>query len=666
MAQIVHPGARERFIQERSLTQIRAEVEAEYRRTGRINGERPSGNVGRAIEAEIDRRWTEQDKVRRHAQGNFTIMESLRGENPDTVAGRIRAGESGELRAQAAEDFGRFFGGVRRFFGGGEDTNPTAQASSAVRRLQEDFQGSIDAISSQSARLGGQGANADAAALSAATGLPEEEVQGLLDMLNGGGDDEPRRSGGLFGAGDDGVFIKSGREPRPVTPGVTPDTAVRNPATIGIGPDGSRTRDTGQNIPTPLFEALNTQQRALLPTVIEMAQKHGVPSALLFGLLQKESGFNTDAVNRANRNGTVDYGVAQINSSTLSGMGKTSEWAMNSRNAIDYAARRLAASVAKYGSQTAALIEYNGGAGRADEYMQTGQWPYEAAEGYVTEILEYASAFNPNQNWEVDNFKQGLGKPLETLDVQLASGEDVEQAAREIGRQVIGRYPDDDALPGIVSMIHALQRGEQGQNFRAGLLASQAAEGGGSISPMDVWDEGQIGSVASQIARHFGLSVTSHKRSPERNAAVNGAKDSDHLWGGGVDFAGPKENMDRLASWARGQTGGSGPLRIVLWQQPGHHDHVHLSWKRDTSEPLQLPGEDGATVQPQGTSGGGEFTGTVESAGSEQFVQFETQAASSIENAISDQLRDLFPEEAGAKDIMDQGEALMQIIGVSS
>jgi len=91
---------------------------------------------------------------------------------------------------------------------------------------------------------------------------------------------------------------------------------------------------------------------------------------------------------------------------------------------------------------------------------------------------------------------------------------------------------------------------------------------------------------AKAICEHFGLQVT---------AGFGGhpphAKHSDHGWGGGVDFAGAMEAMVACNLWAdRNCADPFRPGKIFRWVggpakhssgvEPGHTNHVHLSWYR--------------------------------------------------------------------------------------
>lgn len=47
------------------------------------------------------------------------------------------------------------------------------------------------------------------------------------------------------------------------------------------------------------------------------AQRYGVPKTLLIAIAEQESGMRTGAINRSNRNGSLDIGLMQINSGWL-------------------------------------------------------------------------------------------------------------------------------------------------------------------------------------------------------------------------------------------------------------------------------------------------------------------------------------------------------------
>ena len=84
---------------------------------------------------------------------------------------------------------------------------------------------------------------------------------------------------------------------------------------------------------------------------------------------------------------------------------------------------------------------------------------------------------------------------------------------------------------------------------------------------------------AVEMAKRFGLLITSGYRDSQRNAASGGASRSDHLCGLAADFGGSVAAMSRLELWARQQGFAyvDGPVVNVDGR---HGDHVHVSFTR--------------------------------------------------------------------------------------
>lgn len=105
----------------------------------------------------------------------------------------------------------------------------------------------------------------------------------------------------------------------------------------------------------------------------------------------------------------------------------------------------------------------------------------------------------------------------------------------------------------------------------------------------------QVADYGRWFSGQYGLSVTSHTRTPERNAQVGGAPNSDHLTGLGIDLAGDPDQMAALAAWANDNTGPGRLFRYVEYGTDDHQDHVHLSFNADAEddEPVyQAQGEE--------------------------------------------------------------------------
>lgn len=64
-----------------------------------------------------------------------------------------------------------------------------------------------------------------------------------------------------------------------------------------------------------LAEALALAATLSYPSCVPLLEQHfGLPSGIVPAIIRVESSGNPAAINRANRNGTVDYGLMQINS----------------------------------------------------------------------------------------------------------------------------------------------------------------------------------------------------------------------------------------------------------------------------------------------------------------------------------------------------------------
>ena len=96
------------------------------------------------------------------------------------------------------------------------------------------------------------------------------------------------------------------------------------------------------------------------------------------------------------------------------------------------------------------------------------------------------------------------------------------------------------------------------------------------------WIVPQVNAICS----HFGLSVTAGFGGHPPHAVH-----SDHGWGGGVDLAGPMDAMVACNLWADRYCADphragmifrwvGGPAKDSTGVEPGHSNHVHLSWYR--------------------------------------------------------------------------------------
>jgi uncharacterized protein YcbK (DUF882 family) len=78
------------------------------------------------------------------------------------------------------------------------------------------------------------------------------------------------------------------------------------------------------------------------------------------------------------------------------------------------------------------------------------------------------------------------------------------------------------------------------------------------------------------LARVPGLTLTSGRRTPERNRAVGGSPSSWHLRGRAVDFGGSRSDIRKAAGQARILRLGplcTGPEEVI-----DEVDHLHCAW----------------------------------------------------------------------------------------
>jgi peptidoglycan DL-endopeptidase CwlO len=115
-------------------------------------------------------------------------------------------------------------------------------------------------------------------------------------------------------------------------------------------------------------------------TVEQAASANGIPSSLLAGLIQQESGFNPDAVSSAGAEG-----IAQFMPATAAGMGVDP---YDPTSAINGAAQMLGSYTKQFGSYADALAAYNAGSAAVERYG--GIPPYAETQAYVPAVLSLA------------------------------------------------------------------------------------------------------------------------------------------------------------------------------------------------------------------------------------------------------------------------------------
>ncbi len=110
-----------------------------------------------------------------------------------------------------------------------------------------------------------------------------------------------------------------------------------------------------------LGTTLSPSQSQIVQMVTQAANTYGVPVNLALGIAAHESNFNPNATN-VNANGTIDYGVMQLNTTTVKTLGVSDP--MDPQQNINAGVGLLATYLQKYnGNQTDALWAYASGPG---------------------------------------------------------------------------------------------------------------------------------------------------------------------------------------------------------------------------------------------------------------------------------------------------------------
>jgi soluble lytic murein transglycosylase-like protein len=120
--------------------------------------------------------------------------------------------------------------------------------------------------------------------------------------------------------------------------------------------------------------------------IASAAASYGVPLNVALGIASHESQFNPTAVNSTlNSNGTVDYGLFQLNTSVLQTYGLTPAQALDPQTNINTAMSMLSTYINKYGDVDTALQAYASGPGT----VASGAAPNASASGLISSVDSY-------------------------------------------------------------------------------------------------------------------------------------------------------------------------------------------------------------------------------------------------------------------------------------
>lgn len=126
--------------------------------------------------------------------------------------------------------------------------------------------------------------------------------------------------------------------------------------------------------------------------------------------------------------------------------------------------------------------------------------------------------------------------------------------------------------PGLASLFQ--QHASPAVSRPAAPLVPQAGRQGGLTTIDGVQVDPAIAGSLRQVISRFGVTPTSGYRSADHNAAVGGARNSDHLSGDAVDFGGNPAALAALYKYAQGRYPYVEPMSQAK-------DHVHISFARN-------------------------------------------------------------------------------------
>lgn len=143
--------------------------------------------------------------------------------------------------------------------------------------------------------------------------------------------------------------------------------------------------------------------------ITNSAQQYGVDPSLALSIAQQESSFNPNAVSPTNSNGTVDYGLMQINSRNLSSLGLTPTTALDPQSNINAAMQLLATYTQQYGGNPSLIAAaYNGGPGA----VSSGN----VSTSYVSSVLANMSNFGSTVGQDLTDLLSSITPSSDTSD----------------------------------------------------------------------------------------------------------------------------------------------------------------------------------------------------------------------------------------------------------
>jgi len=156
------------------------------------------------------------------------------------------------------------------------------------------------------------------------------------------------------------------------------------------GADGPAVTDASASASPIAYQAAvsapgSGQSSAYEPLIEQAAARNGVDPAVLYGLIEQESGFDPSATSSAGASG-----LTQLMPATAASLGVADT--RNPAESIEGGARYLGELMGRFAGNTEdALAAYNAGPGAVEQYG--GIPPYSETQSYVANVLANAEAF---------------------------------------------------------------------------------------------------------------------------------------------------------------------------------------------------------------------------------------------------------------------------------
>lgn len=123
--------------------------------------------------------------------------------------------------------------------------------------------------------------------------------------------------------------------------------------------------------------------------IIYEAKMRGIPVHLALALIKIESNYNPYAVNLVNKNGSIDFGLMQLNSYSFPFLSQ--QEIFDIRKNLQYGLNYLKELYHRFSSWEDALLAYNAGPSRVKSNT-----PPESAVSYMLKVLLYEQELNLN------------------------------------------------------------------------------------------------------------------------------------------------------------------------------------------------------------------------------------------------------------------------------